>query len=135
MLRADECDLGTSWPVLHSVEVQPLSRREFERVARRVELAGSPLTKEQQAELRAALYSKDANGATEKIQQVLDPLCLVAVEINPESRVKAQIGPVPKTLHEQGWRTFLIKVVNKAGVTAPLRCTSPNARADPRLKQ
>jgi hypothetical protein len=31
-------------------------------------------------------------------------------------------------LVEKGWRTFLIKVVNEAGVTAPLRCTSPQAK-------
>jgi hypothetical protein len=114
------------WPLLNSVEVQPLSAQ-VERVAQALELAGAPLTKEQQASLQAALYTKDAKGATEKIQKVLDPLCLIGVEINPESRVKVQVGPAPKTLQEQGWRTFLIKVVNKAGVTAPLRCSSPNA--------
>ena len=32
-----------------------------------------------------------------------------------------------KELIEQGWRVFLIKVHNEAGVTAPLRCASPNA--------
>ncbi len=63
----------------------------------------------------------------ELIQKILDPLCLVEVNINPESRVKAQLGPAPKKLVEQGWRVFLVKVHNQAGVTARLRCTSPNA--------
>ena len=30
-------------------------------------------------------------------------------------------------LHEQGWRTFLVKVHNEGGVTAPLKAESPNA--------
>ena len=47
--------------------------------------------------------------------------------INPESRVKVQVGPAQKSLVEQGWRIFLVKVHNEAGVTAPLRCSSPNA--------
>ena len=64
----------------------------------------------------------------EKIQRVLDPLCLVGVHINPESRVKAQAGAAPKQLMEQGWRVFLIKLHNEAGVTARLRCHSPNAK-------
>jgi hypothetical protein len=114
------------WPVLNRVEVQPLSAQ-VERVMQALELAGSPLSKETQQALKLALYSKDVGAATKKIQQILDPLCLVAVSINPESRVKAHVGQAAKTLQQQGWRTFLVKVVNQAGVTAPLRCTSPNA--------
>ena len=30
---------------------------------------------------------------------------------------------------EQGWRVFLVKVHNEAGVTAPLRCSEPQRRA------
>jgi hypothetical protein len=41
--------------------------------------------------------------------------------------VKVQGGPAPKELIEQGWRVFLVKVHNEAGVTAPLRVQSPNA--------
>ncbi|MFO0788011.1 MAG: CehA/McbA family metallohydrolase [Pirellulales bacterium] len=49
------------------------------------------------------------------------------MNVNPESRVKVKVGPAAKKLIEQGWRTFLVKVHNEAGVTAPLRCSSPNA--------
>ena len=90
-------------------------------------MAGAPLTDEQQAAVRAALADKDPAAAVEKIQRVLDPLCLVAVQVNPESRVKVQAGAAPKELIEQGWRVFLVKVHNEAGVTAPLRVKSPNA--------
>ncbi len=61
------------------------------------------------------------------IQEALDPYCLIGVEINPESRVKATPGPAAPVLMQQGWRAFLVKVQNDAGVTAALKATSPNA--------
>ena len=61
------------------------------------------------------------------LQRVLDPHCLVFVDITPESRVKVVAGPARPELVEQGWRVFLVKVQNEAGVTAELRAASPNA--------
>ena len=61
------------------------------------------------------------------MQDALDPLCLIGVEINPESRVKAVQGPAPARLMKHGWRVFLVKVHNLAGVTAELHADSPNA--------
>jgi hypothetical protein len=113
-------------PLVRAVELQPLAAQ-VERVGQALELCGSPLSKEQLAALDAGAAAKDANAGVEQIQKTLDPLCLAAVNINPESRVKVQVGPAAKKLIEQGWRTFLVKVHNEAGVTAPLRCTSPNA--------
>ena len=51
------------------------------------------------------------------------------MNINPESRVKVTRGPAQAELLEQGWRTFLVKVHNEAGVTAELLAVSPNAKA------
>jgi hypothetical protein len=115
-----------SLPVVSGIELQPIAAQ-VERVVQALELCGSPLTAKQSAALRGALEEPDAFSAVKRIQEVLDPLCLVGVQINPESRVKAVEGPAAKELIEQGWRVFLIKVHNQAGVTAPLRCTSPNA--------
>ena len=61
------------------------------------------------------------------IQKTIDAHCLAGVNINPESRVKVQEGPVNKELMQQGWRTFLVKVHNEAGVTAPLAAESANS--------
>ncbi len=119
-LRAQEL------PVVRDVELQPL-QAQVERLVQALEHAGAPLAEEQQTALRAAFAEDDAAAAVAKIQKVLDPLCLIGVTINPESRVKVQTGPAPKELMEQGWRVFLVKVHNQAGVTAPLRCSSPNA--------
>src|SRR5207249_3169107 len=69
----------------------------------------------------------DADEAGGAVQQVLDNYCLFGVNINPESRVKVAPGPAKPELVEKGWRQFLVKVHNEAGVTAELRAESPNA--------
>ena len=87
------------------------------------------MSADEKAALNAAANLSDASAATAKIQAVLDPHCLVGVNINPEMRVKAMPGPAKAELTEQGWRTFLIKVTNEAGTTAPLNVFSPQAQS------
>src|SRR5262249_48204220 len=65
--------------------------------------------------------------AVREIQEALDAQCLIGITINPESRVKAVQGPVATVLVQHGWRVFLVKVQNEAGVTAALPAASPNA--------
>jgi hypothetical protein len=114
--------------VVAGVELQPLVAQ-AKRVAQALEMVGAPLSRQQQASLEAAANAKDAKDGVRQIQAVLDPLCLVAVGINPESRVKAAAGPAAKELVQQGWQVFLVKVHNEGGVTSELRCHSPNAQA------
>jgi hypothetical protein len=111
-------------------------------VVQALDLVGSPLSDQQRATIEAALKETDAAAGVTKIQAVLDPLCLVGVSINPESRVKVAAGEAAPKLLQQGRRVFLVKVHNEAGVTAPLRVSSPNAEplvkrssgsADPKL--
>ncbi|HEV8378204.1 MAG TPA: CehA/McbA family metallohydrolase, partial [Tepidisphaeraceae bacterium] len=52
---------------------------------------------------------------------------LMGVTINPESRVKVAMGPAAPELLENGWRQFLVKVQNDAGVTAELKANSAQA--------
>ncbi|HEY1600171.1 MAG TPA: CehA/McbA family metallohydrolase [Pirellulales bacterium] len=113
-------------PLVSGVELQPV-RAQVDRVAQALELAGAPLTPEQQQSLKTAYAEQDAEKSLAEIQSVLDPLCLAGVTINPESRVKVAAGQAEKNLVQHGWRVFLVKVANEAGVTAPLRVTSPNA--------
>ena len=117
---------GESLPLVTRVELQPLAAQ-VERVLQALESTGSAVTADQREAIRAALSESDEAVAVEKVQKLLDPLCLVGVQINPESRVTVQTGLASKQLIEQGWRVFLVKVNNQAGVTAPLRCSSPNA--------
>ncbi len=113
-------------PLVTSVAAQPL-KAQVKRIVQALETVGEPLSAARQAELQRAFEDMDDGRAVETIQSVLDPLCLTGVNINPESRVKAQPGPAAKELVENGWRVFLVKVHNEAGVTAPLGVSSPNA--------
>jgi hypothetical protein len=128
-------------PIVTEVEWQPLSAQ-VRRVVQALEMVGSPLSDQQQATIEQALKETDAAAGVAKIQAVLDPLCLVGVNVNPESRVKVAAGEAAPKLLQQGRRVFLVKVHNEAGVTAPLRVSSPNAEplvkrstgsADPKL--
>ena len=110
-------------PIVEKVELQPL-RAQVQRVTAALKFLGAPLTAEKDAALKKALQHKNA---VVEIQKVLDPLCLAGVTISAESRVKVRPGPVPKKLVQQGWTVFLVKVNNRAGINATLRCTSPNA--------
>jgi len=106
-------------PVVPSVELQPLAAQ-VSRLLEALQFLGEPLPADESAAVKSAT---DVTA----IQKVLDRHCLVGVEINPESRVKAQEGPAKAQLVEQGWRTFLVKVINQAGITPVLVAESPNA--------
>ena len=114
-------------PIIANVELQPL-QAQARRVAAALEGAGAPLTSAQQQALDKALALADPKQGVKAVQEVFDPLCLVMVNVNPESRVKVREGAAPRKLIEHGWSIFLVKVHNEAGVTAPLSCTSPNAK-------
>ncbi|MFM8494221.1 MAG: CehA/McbA family metallohydrolase, partial [Planctomycetia bacterium] len=112
------------FPVVATVERQPLLAATT-RLATALEQAGAPLP----AGLVAGLGSAGDDAATARaVQAALDPLCLCAVDLTGERpRVVAADGPV--SLVEQGWRTFLVKVVNPRGTTATLALDSPQAGA------
>lgn len=108
------------------VEFQPIASA-TQRLIEALDYLGSPLSEDDLSAIKKALISEDHQQAVIDIQKVLDAHCLVGVNINPESRVKVKEGPVNKELMQQGWRTFLVKVHNEAGVTAPLAAESENA--------
>ena len=106
-------------PVINNVEHQPLAAQAV-RLMEALQFLGEPLPAEEAAELKRLTDVGE-------MQKILDRHCLVGVEINPESRVKVQEGPAKAELVEQGWRTFLVKVINQAGITPVLAAESPNA--------
>src|SRR6266571_7108277 len=114
-------------PVVKGVEFQPLAAQ-VERVFEAMDYVGSPVSGEVKAAFQAIQHQTNGEFAAEQLQKILDPLCLLMVEINPESRVKVGRGAAEPELVEQGWRQFLVKVHNEAGVTAPLKADSPNAQ-------
>jgi len=106
------------------VEPQPLAAQAA-RLADALAYVGAPLAAVDRDAIAAAGNGPNAGAA---IQAVLDRYCLLDVHINPESRVHVTPGPARAELVERGWRTFLVKVHNEAGVTAPLRVSSAQGR-------
>ena len=113
---------ASTLPIVSGVEWQPLAAQ-IERVVQAAEFIGEPFTQRERDAVDAALKAKDPA----KLQAALDARCLFGVHINAEMRVKVQAGPAKPELLEQGWRSFLVKVHNEAGTTAPLQAVSPNA--------
>jgi hypothetical protein len=111
---------GADLPVVSKVDLQPLAAQAG-RVADALEYLGAPLSPAE----RQAL--KDAK-SVEAIQQVLDPHCLFGVTVGKGPSLTVQVGPAKAELAEQGWRVFLVKVANQAGIERlELRPYSPNA--------
>jgi len=111
-------------PVVTDVELQPLASQ-ARRVFEAAEFLGETFSAEQRKLLEAAAALPDRAQAVTKIQELLDERVLFVANINPESRVKVASGPAKPELVEQGWRLFLVKVINEAGTTAQLRVRSP----------
>ena len=113
-------------PLVGDVEYQPLAAQ-VGRLLQALDYIGAPLQPQDRERLARLLRADDPQEAVHQIQRVLDRYVLFFVNINPESRVKVKAGPAKPVLQEQGWRSFLVKVQNEAGVTAELQVESPNA--------
>ncbi|MGH9159243.1 MAG: CehA/McbA family metallohydrolase, partial [Vicinamibacteraceae bacterium] len=120
-------DDRSTLPKVEKVSLQPLAAQ-VTRLVEALDYLGVPLSDAEKRALDAAFEDDDAQRAVLAIQDVLDRQCLVDVHINPESRVRVTQGPARPELMQNGWRTFLVKVRNEAGVTAPLAATSPQAQ-------
>lgn len=107
------------------VELQPLLSATG-RLVEALDVVGAPLDAEARRALAEAGRDGDAAAAARAIQAILDPLCVAGMTINAESRVSVVAGPAAKELIEQGWRSFLVKVHNQAGITAEPRVEGPN---------
>jgi len=109
-----------------SVALQPLAQQ-----VRRVETAlaylGQPLPAEDRQAIDRAVGMTDADAGASSLQQILDRHVVATVHINPESRVKAEQGAARPELLQGGTRLFLVKVLNEAGVTAPMVVQSANS--------
>jgi len=108
------------------VELQPLISQ-IKRLTETMDYLGAPLNSSERQALERAYQMADASKASVAIQEVLDNHSLLDVHINPESRVSATQGRAKPELLQNGWRVFLVKVRNEAGVTAQLKATSPNS--------
>ncbi len=117
---------SASLPAQDTIPLQPLALN-----ARQVEDAlsylGSPLPAADDHRIDQAEAGTDEAAAVREIEATLDKHVLLVVSINPESRVTVDAGEAKPELIEAGTRVFLVKVINQAGVTAPLVVESPNS--------
>src|SRR5205814_681349 len=104
------------------VEGQPLSAN-ITRVLQALQFLGTPLSGDTIKEVEAAAQALDAD----RLQDLLDPHVLLAVTINPESRVKVQRGPAKARLQQAGFTPVLVKVINQSSLTRELRIVSPQS--------
>jgi len=91
-------------------QLQPV-RVNLNRVVQALDYIGWPVVEQAPADLKA-------------IEAAFDPYCIATVTISPESRVSAEPGPWGPKLVGGEWSYFLVKVINEAGVTAPLAVVS-----------
>ncbi len=113
-------------PIEKNVDWQPFTAQ-VRRLIEATDSLGSPFSANEKKDIEAAMKDTETNRGSEKLQTILDRHCLFGVSINPEMRVKVAPGPAKPELMEQGWRQFLVKVVNESGTTADLQAVSPNA--------
>jgi hypothetical protein len=113
--------------LLAAAEIQPLIAQ-VRRLVDAMEYLGEPFAAADQERINVAASMTDGARALDEIQRILDPQCLVSVRINPESRISVERAAAPARLVEQGWRAYLVKVRNEAGVTGVLTMESPQAR-------
>lgn len=117
-------------PQVKNVEAQPLLAS-IGRLIEAMDYVGSPLPQSVAVELKKLSAADDSNLVTRRVQELLDPLCLAGVSLKENGPPLVKPGKVKRELLEQGWRTFLVKVVNKPGKTRRLLIESPNARPLP----
>ena len=113
--------------LIAALEAQPLMAQ-VGRLIDAMAYLGEPLSDADRERLTAAASATEGGRALAEIQEVLDPRCLLTIRINPESRISVDRAAAPARLIEHGWRAYLVKVRNEAGVTGVLSLESPQAR-------
>jgi hypothetical protein len=108
------------------VSLQPFAQH-VRQVETSLAYLGQPLDQSDHEAINQAIAGPDEAAAVARLEQILDKYTLMIADISPESRVRVQSGAAKAELVEAGTRIFLVKVTNKAGVTAQLVAKSPNA--------
>jgi len=111
---------------VNGVEPQPLLAQAM-RLKEALTFLGSSISPKDEESLTDLKHRQLTQETVDKIQNILDPYCLFLVDINPEGRVKVDKGMAPAKLKQGGWTSFLVKVHNEVGGSAPLSVESPNA--------
>ena len=99
------------FPSVSRVETQPLLKL-IQRLIGAMSYIGSPLPNSVVIPLEQLSLSDDSQTVTRKFQDLLDPLCIAGVSVTEHGAALVTRGEADALLMEQGWQTFLVKVVN-----------------------
>ena len=120
----------TSFPTVDDVEAQPLISA-TKRLVDAMESIGSPLPEPIAKGLAELSTLDESKTTTARVQELLDPLCLASVSVTQSGPPKVTLAQRKHELMEQGWRSFLIKVINTPQRKGRLRMESPNSNPLP----
>ena len=116
----------TTLPIVEEIEWAPF-RDHCRQLLRVLGKTASPLPEKAVGELTTLLQRSpdDPAAACAAVQKLLDAHCLIAVNINAESRVKAARGPAVIQMQQNRPALVLLKIHNDGGVTHALRLHGP----------
>jgi hypothetical protein len=131
LLAVRSADAQTTLPLVEEVEWGPF-REHCRQLLQTLDKSTSPLPAKTVRQLKTVLepHPDDPAAASAAVQKLLDSHCLMAVNINAESRVKATRGPAAIQLHENRPALALLKIHNEGGVTHALRLHGPELAHD-----
>jgi hypothetical protein len=89
-----------------------------------LDFIGAPLSASDKTKIQQYIQTDDV----EQIHHVLNAYVLFNVQINPESRVHVAGPATDPELVQGGWKTFLIRIENSAGITSRLEIESEQAK-------
>ena len=121
------------FPIVESVERQPLLSQ-VHRLRAALDNLGSPLEASLDRSLHELAGVSDDSVLTRRIQELLDSRCIAAVTLSSDSPPVVHPRESLVELDEQGWRVYLVKVINPDRLRSPLRVDSPNAKPLPHAK-
>lgn len=131
LLAVLSADAQTALPLVEEVEWRPFHEH-CRQLLQTLEKHGSALPAKTVRQLKRILEGDpdDPAAASAAVQKLLDAHCLIAVNINAESRVKAARGPAEIQLRQNRPALVLLKVHNEGGVTHALRLHGPELVRD-----
>jgi hypothetical protein len=110
-------------------ELRPSSDETWQQARRRLLNVVSRFSSDSKS--RQAIKQMKAAESERELHRCLEPLTLLSVSVNPESRVKIHSLQPKITLRCDRPRMFLIRVENTAGITAPLNLSPIDLAVDP----
>ena len=108
----------------HAQDTQPFIFQ-TKKLMETLDFIGTPLENQDKTTILSLMEN---NGTIADMEAVLDKYALFNLQINPESRVKVNAGKAKRELLQSGWKSFLVKVENQAGITAQLEVESEQGK-------